>query len=128
MKLLLDTHLLIWAAARPDRLSPVALDLIEDPDNEPLFSAASLWEIAIKYGLGREDFTADPRLLRREMQDNGYKEVTVTSSHVLAVLGLPRLHRDPFDRILIAQSIVEGITLLTADPAMARYAGLVRQV
>lgn len=109
-------------------MSPVALDLIEDPDNEPLFSAASLWEIAIKYGLGREDFTADPRLLRREMQDNGYKEVTITSSHVLLVLGLPRLHRDPFDRILIAQSIVEGIILLTADPAMARYAGLVRQV
>jgi PIN domain nuclease of toxin-antitoxin system len=128
VKLLLDTHLLVWSATRPDRLSPIALGLIEDPDNEPIFSSASLWEISIKYGLGREDFTSDPRLLRRELRDNGYEEMPVTSSHVLAVLGLPRLHKDPFDRILIAQSIVEGITLLTADPIMARYAGLVRHV
>lgn len=128
MKLLLDTRLLVWAATRPDRLSPITLGLIEDPDNEPMFSAASLWEISIKYGLGREDFASDPRLLRRELHENGYEELPVTSSHALAVLGLPRLHKDPFDRILIAQSIVEGITLLTADPVMARYAELVRQV
>lgn len=128
MKLLLDTHLLLWAAAQPERLSSVALDLIENPDNEPIFSAASLWEITIKLGLGRENFAADPRLLRRGLYDNGYTELTVTSAHALAVLGLPRLHKDPFDRILIAQSIVEGITLLTADPIMALYKGTVRQV
>jgi PIN domain nuclease of toxin-antitoxin system len=128
MKLLLDTHLLLWLAASPDRLSQVALGLIEDPDNEPLFSAASLWEIAIKYGLGRAGFTADPRLLRRALRDNGYGELPVTAAHTLAVLDLPRLHKDPFDRILVAQSIVEGIPLLTADPSVARYHGLVRQV
>src|SRR5882757_2758788 len=106
MKLLLDTHLLVWAAAQPDRLSPLALDLIEDPSNEPMFSSASVWELSIKFGLGRDDFTSDPRVLRRELRENGYQEVAVTSSHAVAVLGLPRLHKDPFDRILIAQSIV----------------------
>ena len=125
---MLDTHLLIWAASRPDRLSNVALGLIEDPANDLIFSAASLWEIAIKHALGRSDFTVDPRLLRRGLRDNGYMEIAVTSSHVLALLTLPRLHNDPFDRILIAQSNSEGIPLLTADPIVARYAGLVRQV
>jgi PIN domain nuclease of toxin-antitoxin system len=128
VKFLLDTHLLIWAAARPDRLSAVALALIEDPNNEPIFSAVSLWEVSIKFGLGRADFTSDPRLLRRALRDNGYDELPLTSSHALALLSLPRLHKDPFDRILIAQSVVEGITLLTADPIMAQHGGLVRQV
>jgi PIN domain nuclease of toxin-antitoxin system len=128
MKLLLDTHLLLWAAARPDRLSPMALDLIEDPGNEPMFSAASLWEIVIKFALGGPEFASDPRLLRRGLLDNGYSELAVTSAHVLAVLTLPALHKDPFDRILIAQSAAEGITLLTADPIVARYQGLVRRV
>jgi PIN domain nuclease of toxin-antitoxin system len=128
VKLLLDTHLLLWAAARPDRLSHEALRLIEDPDNEPVFSAASLWEIVIKYGLVEPDFDVDPRLLRRELLDNGYSEMAVTPAHVLAVLTLPSLHKDPFDRILIAQSIAEGVTLLTSDPVVAQYQGLVRQV
>lgn len=128
MKLLLDTHLLLWAAERPDRLSPLTRDLIADPENEPMFSAASLWEIGIKFALGRDDFTLDPRLLRRDLLDNLYIELPVTSAHGVAVLTLPRLHRDPFDRILVAQSVVEGITLLTADPIVARYQGLVRQV
>jgi len=128
VKLLLDTHLLLWAAAAPDRLSQVALALIEDPGNEPMFSAASVWEVAIKYSLGRDDFTANPRLLRRALRDNGYEEIAVTSLHALAVLDLLHLHKDPFDRILAAQSLVEGITVLTADPVMARYGGLMRQV
>jgi PIN domain nuclease of toxin-antitoxin system len=128
VKLLLDTHLLLWAAENPDRLSATARDLIADPANEPLFSAASLWEVGIKFALGRQDFTYDPRSLRRDLLDHGYTEVPVTSEHANAVLALPRLHRDPFDRLLIAQSIVEGIILLTADPTMARYPGLVRLV
>ena len=128
MRLLLDTHLLLWAAGRPDRLSPVARGLIEDPENDPVFSAASLWEIVIKHTIGRTDFTADPRLLRRELLDNGYAEIEVTSTHVLALMTLPLLHKDPFDRILIAQSQCEGIVLLTSDLIMARYAGLVRKV
>jgi PIN domain nuclease of toxin-antitoxin system len=128
VKLLLDTHLLLWAAENPGRLSATARDLIADPANEPLFSAASLWEIGIKFALGRQDFTYDPRSLRRDLLDHGYTEVPVTGEHANAVLTLPRLHRDPFDRLLIAQSIVEGIILLTADPTMARYPGLVRLV
>ncbi len=128
MRLLLDTHVLLWAAAAPDRLSRTALDMIEDPANEPMFSAASLWEIAIKYGLGRADFSVDPRLLRRELRDNQYGEIPVTSEHTLAVVALPNLHKDPFDRMLIAQSIVEGITLLTSDPLIAQYKAPVLRV
>ena len=128
MKLLLDTHLLLWAAGRPDQLSAAAHALLDDPDNELRFSAASLWEIAIKRGLGRDDFQVDPRLLRRGLLYNGYDELAINSEHAIAVDLLPPIHRDPFDRILIAQSTVEGITLLTADPLVARYPGSVRRV
>ena len=128
MKLLLDTHLLLWAAGQPERLSAAAKLLLEDPDNELLFSPASLWEIAIKRGLGREDFRVDVRLLRRGLLDNGYKEVAITSAHAVAVDGLPPIHKDPFDRILVAQSMVEGILLLTADSMVAQYPGPVQRV
>ena len=128
MKLLLDTHLLLWAAGQPDRLSAAACALIEAADNELIFSAASLWEIAIKRGLGRDDFLIDGRLLRRGLLDNGYVELPIRSEHALAIDTLPPLHKDPFDRILVAQAIVEGITLLTADPVVAQYPGPVRRV
>ena len=128
MKLLLDTHLLLWAAGQPERLSPFARTLLDNPDNMLLFSAASLWEIAIKRGLGRDDFRADPRLLRRGLLDNGYDELPVTGEHAIAVDGLPTIHKDPFDRILIAQSLVEGITLLTADPLVARYPAPIQRI
>ncbi len=128
MKLLLDTHLLLWAAGQPDQLSPQALALIENPTHELVFSAASLWEVAIKRGLGREDFRVDPRLLRRGLLDNGYLELPITSEHAVAVDGLPPLHKDPFDRILVAQSLVEGMLLVTADPIVAQYHGSIRQV
>ena len=128
MKLLLDTHVLIWAAGLPDRLSANARELIADADNELFFSAASLWEIAIKSGLGREDFTVDARLLRRGLLDNGYSELPVASEHAVAIDGLPPIHRDPFDRLLIAQAMVEGIALLTADELVARYPGPVRKI
>ena len=128
MKLLLDTHLLLWAASQPRRLPAEARRLIEDPGNEPFFSAASIWEVAIKSGLGREDFQADARLLRRELLDNGYSELPIVSGHTVATAGLPPIHKDPFDRLLIAQSLVEGITLLTADPLVARYPRPVRGV
>lgn len=128
MKLLLDTHILLWAAGMPERLPPVARDLIEDPGNALIFSVASLWETAIKRGLGRDDFQADPRLLRRGLLDNGYAELVITSEHVVSIDSLPRLHRDPFDRLLIAQATVEGITLLTADPRIADYPGPIRKV
>ena len=128
MRLLLDTHLLLWAAGEPERLSTVARRLIKDSGNELTFSAASFWEIAIKRGLGREDFQVDPRLLRRGLLDNRYSELLIGSDHAVAIDGLPRLHKDPFDRILVAQAMVEGITLLTADPLVAQYAGPVRRV
>jgi PIN domain nuclease of toxin-antitoxin system len=128
MKLLLDTHLLLWAAGDPTRLSPAARALMEDPDNELLFSAASLWEVAIKRMLDRQDFRADARLLRRGLLDNGYVELPIMSEHAVAIDGLAPIHADPFDRILIAQATVEGITLVTTDQIVARYPGPVRKV
>ena len=128
MKLLLDTHLLLWVISQSGRLSPRARDLIGDPDNELLFSVASVWEIAIKHGQRRVDFQVDPRLLRRTLLSDDYSELAVTGEHAVAVAGLPPLHRDPFDRILVAQSIVEGITLLTSDPRVAQYPAPIRRV
>ncbi|MGN6314846.1 type II toxin-antitoxin system VapC family toxin [Trinickia sp.] len=128
MKLLLDTHLLLWASGQPERLSQAARALLEDEENALLFSAASLWEITIKSDLGRPDFQVDPRLLRRALVDNGYVELPVTNRHVLALKGLAALHKDPFDRMLVAQSIAEGISLVTTDPMVARYSGPIKQV
>ena len=128
MKWLLDTHLLLWAAGDPDRLSAAARALIGAPENEVWFSAASVWEVAIKSGLGRADFQVNPRLLRRGLLDNGYHELPVGSEHAVAMDSLPPLHKDPFDRLLVAQARVEGIPLLTADAAVAQYPGPVRKV
>lgn len=128
MKLLLDTQLLLWAAGMPDRLSASARKLLNSPRNELLFSAASVWEIAIKNSLGRKDFRVEPRLLRRGLLDNGYTELPITSEHAVSVDTLPPLHGDPFDRLLVAQALCEGVTLLTADAQLARYPGPVRKV
>ena len=128
MKLLVDTHLLLWAASAPDKLPAAARELIEDVENTLLFSVASIWEIAIKCGLGRADFKVDPRLLRRGLLDNGYEELPITSEHAVSVEGLPPVHRDPFDRLLIAQATVEGIILLTADEHVGDYPGPIRKV
>jgi len=128
VKLLLDTQMLLWAAGQPERLSAAARRLLNNPRNELLFSAASLWEIAIKRTLGRDDFRAEPRVLRRGLLDNGYTELPVTSEHAVNTDALPPLHKDPFDRLLLAQAFTEGITLLTADAQVARYPGPVRRV
>ena len=106
----------------------VNLGLIDSPENELFFSAASIWEVDIKSGLGRGDFKADARVLRRGLLDNGYGELPVGSEHVVAVDVLPAIHKDPFDRILVAQAQVEGITLLTVDPLVAQYPAPVRAV
>jgi PIN domain nuclease of toxin-antitoxin system len=124
MKLLLDTHLLLWAAGSPDRLAATARSLREDAQNEPLFSSASMWEVAIKHA----DFRVDARLLCHGLLDNGYGELPVMSEHAVALDSLPPIHKDPFDRVLIAQPMVEGITLLTADPLVAQYPGPIRMV
>lgn len=123
MKLLLDTHLLLWAAAGSDRMPARARELMSDPANVLIFSAASLWEIAIKRSLNRPDFQIDARLLRRGLLDNGYSELPIYSAHVLAIDTLAPIHKDPFDRLLIAQAITEGITLLTNDATVAQYQG-----
>jgi PIN domain nuclease of toxin-antitoxin system len=128
MKLLLDTHLLLWAAGEPKRLPKAIRALLEDRDNELLFSAASLWEVAIKSGLGRKDFRVEARLLRRGLLDNGYSELPIVSDHVVAIESLPPIHKDPFDRLLVAQAAVEGITLLTNDPVVAQYPGPIRKL
>jgi PIN domain nuclease of toxin-antitoxin system len=128
VKLLLDTHVLLWAAGPSNQLSAAARALLDDPQNELLFSPASLWEIAIKHGLGRSDFRIDPRILRRGLLDNGYDELPIASEHAVAIDGLPPIHKDPFDRILVAQAIVEGIPLITADPLLARYPGPIKRV
>jgi PIN domain nuclease of toxin-antitoxin system len=127
MKLRLDTHVLLWAAGQPERLPRAVRALLNDPHNEPMFSSASLWEIAIKSGLGRDDFQVVARLLRRGLLDNGYGELPVTREHAVAIDGLPPIHKDPFDRLLVAQSMVEGITLLTSDPLVAQYPAPVRK-
>lgn len=128
MHLLLDTHILLWAAGTPEKLSDQARALIEDPNNGLLFSAASLWEITIKRGLGRSDFRVEPEILRRGLIENGYEEFAITSTHATAVGRLPTLHKDPFDRILVAQAETEGILLLTADEQVAQYPGPIRRV
>jgi len=128
MKLLLDTHLLLWAAGNPNRLSQEARKLIDNPDNELVYSVASLWEVAIKRGLGRDDFKLDARVLRRGLLDNGYSELPIVSEHVVAIDSLPSIHKDPFDRVLVAQATVEGITLLTTDSVVSKYPGPIRAV
>lgn len=128
MKLLLDTHLLIWAAESTKRVPRSARTLMSAPGNELLFSVASLWEISIKNTLNRPGFQVDPRLLRRGLIDNGYVELPIFSEHTVAIDDLPPIHKDPFDRLLVAQATVEGITLLTDDATVAKYPGPVRLV
>jgi PIN domain nuclease of toxin-antitoxin system len=127
VKLLLDTHLLLWIAGDYE-LPPKARALIEDGENELFFSAASIWEIAIKRAAGREDIQADPRMLYRALLDNGYSEVPISTEHAITVGQLPPTHKDPFDRMLVAQATVEGITLLTHDRKLAAYPGPIRKV
>jgi PIN domain nuclease of toxin-antitoxin system len=128
MRLLLDTHILLWGAVEPERLPRSASSLIESPDNEIMFSALSLWEIAIKTGRGRADFRVDAGILRRSLFDNGYAELPVTGAHAAALATLPPIHKDPFDRMLVAQAMIEGLTLITADPGIAKYPGPIRLV
>ena len=121
MKLLLDTHMLLWAAA--GTMPQEAAELVINSDNTLFFSPASIWEIGIKRSLGRSDFKVDPEVLRRGLLDNQYQELPITSQHVLAVNDLPIFHKDPFDRLLMAQAKSEGIALLTSDSALREYPG-----
>jgi PIN domain nuclease of toxin-antitoxin system len=128
VRCLLDTHILLWAAQGSAMLSDQAKALLEDDASELFFSAASVWEVAIKSGLGRADFRVDAEQLRRGLLANGYEELPVTGEHAVEVASLEGHHKDPFDRILVAQARVERMTLVTADPLMARYAGKIMRV
>jgi len=120
--------LLLWAAADPDRLPTDARRMILDEASIVNFSAASIWEIAIKASLGREDFEADPKRLRAALIEGGWNELAVTGEHAADMIDLPPIHKDPFDRMLIAQARVEGLALITSDAAVARYPGDIRKV
>jgi PIN domain nuclease of toxin-antitoxin system len=101
---------------------------LQEPGEELLFSAACLWEVAIKHGLGRADFRVEPRRLRRGLIENGWRELAITSEHAIAAGELPPLHKDPFDRMMVAQAQVEGFTLLTSDDLVAQYPGPIRRL
>ena len=128
MRLLLDTDILLWAANEPERLSAATRALVENPNNDVVFSAISIWELAIKTGRGRDDFRLHAGFFRRGLFDNGYTELPMTGAHAAALAGLPAIHKDPFDRMLVAQATVEGLTLVTSDPAIANYPGPIRLV
>ena len=128
MRLLLDTHFLVWTALGSDRISSAAYALIGDPNNDLFFSVASIWEIAIKNALGRPDLPCDPAVLRRQLMDNGYEEIPITGIHAVAAGSLPPIHKDPFDRLLVAQALTEGVTLLTVDTRIAQYPAPVRRI
>ena len=123
MRILLDTHLLIWSAL--DRLPAAAARFFEDKANTLLFSPVSVWEVAIKHGLGRADFTVDPSFFYCGLLSAGYQELSITGRHALLVSTLPQLHKDPFDRILLAQAASEGIPFLTVDRRLAQHPGSV---
>ena len=128
MQVLLDTHLLLWAVGDPDRLDPALVQLLEDPMNTPVFSVVSLWEVVIKSALDRPDFRVEPSLLRQVLVEAGWRELVVEARHVLAVAQLPALHRDPLDRLLLAQAQADGLLLITADQQLAQYPGPVRRM
>lgn len=128
MRLLVDTHLLLWAAASSQRLPQAARRLLEDPVNEVLWSAASLWEIVIKAALRKPAFKIDVGLLRPALGEMGFSELPVSGAHAERLARLPLIHKDPFDRILVAQSLAEALVLLTNDQQLASYGDVVRVV
>ena len=128
MRLLLDTHLLLWALAEPEKLGTEVRALIEDPENEVLFSVASIWEMAIKAGLGRPDFTMRPEEVARGAIEAGFTELPVRAEAAARVADLPPHHSDPFDRLLVAQAMAGPMRLYTADPLLPPYSELVTLV
>ena len=124
MRVLIDTHVLLWALLDPERLTRRERKLIDD--SEVLVSAASIWEIGIKNALGRLD--CDPQRILEMVEPAGFDHLGISAQHAVMAAALPRLHGDPFDRMLMAQAAVEGLTLLTADAALKRYGRFVRVV
>ena len=121
MRLLLDTHILLWSLADPRRLPESARDAIEAGENEVLFSAASIWEIAIKSQLLRAEFGVDTATIIGAAREMRFTELAIGAEHAAAVAALPPHHKDPFDRLLVAQALAEPARLVTADKALAAY-------
>ncbi|MGL4636603.1 MAG: type II toxin-antitoxin system VapC family toxin [Beijerinckiaceae bacterium] len=121
MSFLFDTQILLWALRKPKRLSQRVVTLLDDDALERSFSVVTMWEVAIKGGLRRPDFDFEPAQIRAAFMGSGMQELVVTGSHAAAVRDLPLIHRDPFDRMLVAQAISEGLTLVTADKTLAKY-------
>ena len=119
MKLLLDTHILLWYCRGV--LPPKSESLVHNRANALFFSPASIWEVVTKYSLGRADFQTNPTILYERLLEDDCQEIALTSRHMLGVRALPNIHKDPFDRILLAQAITEGMSLLTSDTILAQY-------
>jgi PIN domain nuclease of toxin-antitoxin system len=128
MKLLLDTHILLWSISESRRLSGPTRELLARKENELVFSVASLWEVALKTAQGTPGFRVDVSVTRRNLVENGYEELPITGAHVAGLAGLPAIHKDPFCRMLVAQALVEGVTLITSDATVARYPGPIQRV
>ena len=128
MRLLLDTHVLLWAVAESRKLSKATKKLLEDPDNEIWYSTASLWEISIKSSLRKPNFHIDPEVVHGVLSETGFLELPIRGSHAVAVAKLPDVHRDPFDRMLAAQALTEPLVLLTNDEILSKYPIQVRMV
>jgi PIN domain nuclease of toxin-antitoxin system len=128
MRILLDTHVLMWVLLEPDRLDRDIHATLEETGNEVLFSAASIWEIAIKYGLRRADFTVAPAEIAQAAIDTGFEELVIRRNAASLVGELPLLHCDPFDRLLVAQAVVEPAELYTMDGRLPSYSQLVRLI
>jgi PIN domain nuclease of toxin-antitoxin system len=125
---LLDTHILLWALDTPQRLPRDVVAQIESPETTVYFSAASIWEIAIKVALGKVDFSYSPEDIAQAAKDTGFVELPVSAAHAAKVAHLPPHHRDPFDRLLIAQILVLPAQLITTDSMLPPYSELVRLV
>lgn len=121
MRILFDTHVLLWAAGDPGRLSDRARSIILDPENSLYFSVATVWEVVIKSRLGRDDFRVDSEKLVRMLLSRDYQSLPIDMAHVLKLQSIPHFHKDPFDRILLAQARSEDMTLMTADRKLLQY-------
>lgn len=128
MKYLLDTHILLWATTNSDKLSQRARNIIANPDNDIYFSTVSIWEIAIKTGLGKLQLPISTAAFRRVLLDNQYLELNINSKHAILTETLLPIHKDPFDRMLIAQAQSEGFTLISADNYVIAYGNMVLAV
>lgn len=128
MNLLLDTHVALWAIAGSPKLRQRARDMIESPNSTIWISAATIWEIAIKHSLGRDDMPVSSQDALGYFRESGYRFLSVEPEHVAAVDDLPAHHADPFDRLLVAQAIVEPMRLMTHDPMLCRYSDTIVEI